>query len=61
MLHVLQQQRAEVRAKASELYASPALSTVRLSVDKEIAAKKLLVRDDKDMYAGKTQSLLNMD
>lgn len=32
------------------------MASIRLAVDKEIAAKKLVVREDKDMYAGKSRT-----
>lgn len=45
-----------MRARARELFSSPGMASIRLAVDKEIAAKKLVVREDKDMYAGKSRT-----
>jgi hypothetical protein len=54
----LQMQECHIRQQAQELYDSEELVSIRASVDREIARKRLVVRDDKDMYAGKDHQSL---
>jgi hypothetical protein len=48
----LQMQECHIRQRAQELYDSEELVSIRASVDREIARKRLVVRDDKDVYVG---------
>jgi hypothetical protein len=48
----LQMQECHIRQRVQELYDSEELVSIRASVHREIARKRLVVWDDKDTYAG---------